>query len=156
MFISERAGRCGASLAISVALASIFAASQLLAADPLEHADTIGLEQDNCPILESSDWTAWVNRLPGPEDPSLIVAGRIQLPTPGYTVEARLGPSSRFEPATQIVVLDLSEPNGVVAQVLVTEDIQFSFPAWASDYRSVIVVCASAILGAILDIDGAH
>ncbi|HRP12226.1 MAG TPA: hypothetical protein PLK37_14445, partial [Terricaulis sp.] len=36
----------------------------------------------NCAVIESSDWAAWINAMPGPgAQRTLIVTGRITLPT---------------------------------------------------------------------------
>ena len=106
-----------------------------------------------CPVLESADWTAWLNMQPGPSGPSLHVSGQVVLPAPGFTVEGRLGPLDRRQPPSQRVVLEFASPQGVVAQVLSTEDVQLALPALANTYRAVVVTCGETTLAEITEID---
>ena len=68
------------------------AAGDAGAAAPQETQETAMPADDAaaCPVLESRNWTAWVNAMPGPDmKPALHVAGEIDLPTPGYTISWR-------------------------------------------------------------------
>ena len=109
-------------------------------------------ESAPCPVLESADWTAWVTTQPGSSGPSLHLSGQVVLPTPGFTVQGRLAALDRRQPPSQRIVLDFGPPDGVVAQVLSTEDVQLTFPALANAYRAVIVICGDTTLGEITDI----
>ena len=40
-----------------------------------------------CPISASRDWTAWINRMPGPNSrPMLVVSGKVVTSTGGFQV----------------------------------------------------------------------
>lgn len=109
-------------------------------------------ENTRCPVLESADWTAWVTTQPGSSEPGLHLSGRVVLPTPGFAVQGRLAALDRRQPPSQRVLLDFVPPDGVVAQVLSTEDVQLTFPALANAYRAIIVICGDATLGEITDV----
>lgn len=118
--------------------------------EPVEEAAMS--ETAGCPVLESTNWMAWLDMQPGSE-PSLNVSGQVVLPTPGYGITAQVGPLDRRLPPAQRVVLEFAAPDGMVAQVLTTEDVQVSFPALAASYRAVIIVCGDETLAEITEID---
>ena len=110
-------------------------------------------KQASCLIGESSDWVAWLNKMPGPDGPSLHISGKIVLPTPGYTVEVRKGPLDRRQPPSQRLRLELTPPTGIVAQVTTTQEVKASFPTNLSAYRSVIIGCGDKVLATINNVE---
>ncbi len=112
-----------------------------------------------CPVLESTGWTAWINRMPGLEDgPTLHVTGDVVLPTPGYTLELVGGIMDRAMPPglhLKLVVTPPSEDE-MVLQVLTTETVSYEAEALESGYRVIYVECAGTKLAEITDIEDAH
>lgn len=111
----------------------------------------------NCAVIESSDWAAWINAMPGPgAQRTLIVTGRIMLPTPGYTITLREGPADRSANPVQQLILDLAPPGGMVSQVITTAEVRYEGPAIAQTYRGVRVMCAGAAIADITEVQTAH
>ncbi|MEM9725889.1 MAG: hypothetical protein AAF909_10545 [Pseudomonadota bacterium] len=103
-----------------------------------------------CPVIESRDWAAWVNAMPGPDSvPTLHVSGMATLPTPGYRAEWRVGPADRRLPPAQTLELTLTAPDGFVAQVLSETELRFEAPATYPEYRAVVVRCGGVVLAEI-------
>ena len=110
----------------------------------------------SCPIIESSDWVAWLNKMPGTDGASLHVSGKIVLPTPGYTIEVKAGPLDRRAPPAQRLRLVVTPPAGMVAQVTTTQEVKAKFPARASDYRAIIIGCGDKTLAEVIEIPAVH
>jgi hypothetical protein len=114
--------------------------------------DNLG-ETSACPVVESGEWEAWIDRMPGPgAEPTLKVAGTVTMPTPGYTFSWQIGPTDRMMPPGQRLRLVPTPPPGMVIQVLTPERVTFSMPAVASEYRTVMVECGGRPLAEIDDI----
>lgn len=102
-----------------------------------------------CPVLDSSDWAAWVNAMPGTDGPSLIVTGVVTLPTPGYSVTLEAGASDRSARPVQVVQLMAQRPAMDAAQVLSAYDVRFEMPSSApidgttAPFTAVRVVCGA-------------
>ena len=93
--------------------------------------------QERCPVIESRDWAAWIDAQPGPgAERRLIVTGEVDLPTPGYGVEWRVGPADRRLPPAQYLDLVLTPPSGVVIQVVAPTPVRFETPAVYPQYRA--------------------
>lgn len=113
-----------------------------------ETAQTAG-----CPVAQSRNWTAYVNRMPGPDArPMLNVQGEIDLPTPGYRIELLAGRADRSATPVQQLALELTPPGGIVAQVIQTEMVRFQGPAIASRYRGVTIMCGGKALAEITEV----
>jgi hypothetical protein len=114
-----------------------------------------GPRQADCPILASSDWTAWVNAMPGPgARPTLIVTGNVTVPTGGYATRMGPGPTLRSEPPIQHVLLDVTPPSGAATQAVMTLQARGEFPALPS-YGRITVVCGNRILAEIAPVERA-
>ncbi len=119
---------------------------------PLTHA-----APDGCALIDSRDWTAWVDRMPGPDaQPSLHVTGEIDLPTPGYSIAWQVGPADRMNPPAQFLELVLTPPDGLVAQVVTTEPVHYSGPAVYPEYRAIRVRCGDSQVADITEISETH
>ncbi|MEO0400627.1 MAG: hypothetical protein AAF224_14545 [Pseudomonadota bacterium] len=107
-----------------------------------------------CPVLESGEWRAWVNRAPtvGEAKKRLIVTGVVTLPTPGYEAEWRLGVTDRALPPGQMIYVKFNPPEGIVAQVLTPTPIRFETPTSFDVYRQIRIVCGDETLANITDI----
>jgi len=131
-------------------------------ADSAADTDAPVVGEMACPVLDSSDWAAWVNAMPGPEGPSLIVTGVVTLPTPGYTVTLEQGSSDRSAQPVQVVRLTLEAPTMNAAQVLTAYDVRFEMPSAApvdantAPFSGVRVVCGEQELALIEPVDVVH
>ena len=112
-----------------------------------------------CPVLESSGWTAWINRMPGmSEGPTLHVTGDVVLPTPGYKLELVGGIMDRAMPPGLHLKLIVTPPpaDEMVMQVLTTETVSYEAKAMEHGYRVIKVDCAGTKLAEITEIEDAH
>ncbi|MBN8607489.1 MAG: hypothetical protein J0L81_11260 [Caulobacterales bacterium] len=110
-----------------------------------------------CPIVESRNWAAWVNRMPGPDArPMLHVTGEIDLPHAGYRVEVREGPADRSATPVQQIVLELTQRSGMHAQIVTTAMVAYQGPAIAQHYRGVRVMCGGQVVANITEVVDAH
>lgn len=127
-------------------------------AEPAEPAmeETAPMEEavmSKCPATETRDWSAWVNTFPGPDaKPMLHVAGQVKLPKPGYTESWTVGMADRSAVPMQQLILELSEPEGMVAQVETWRQVSFATPAIAETYKSVVIKCGGDLLIEITEI----
>lgn len=146
--------------ALSRLFAAAVAAAALAACTPTAEPPAAPEQPETaaaCAVIESSDWAAWVNAMPGPgAQRTLIVTGRITLPTPGYTAALREGPADRSAMPVQQLILDLTPPSGMVSQALFTEEVRFEGTAIAQTYRGVRVMCAGSPLAEITEVQTAH
>lgn len=110
---------------------------------------------DACAAITSGNWAAWINAMPGPEGPRLIVTGDVTVPTGGWQVSLELGPTMRSQPPIQIVDLRLTPPGEMATQALVTHQARGRFPAYPA-YRSVVVRCGDRELANISPVEMAH
>ena len=110
----------------------------------------------SCPISGSSDWNAWVNAMPGPTGPSLIVVGKVATPTGGYSVGFEPTLIRRESYPVQIVAtLRVVPPTGAATQAVVTHDVRGQWPS-AEPVGSVDIVCGNQVLARISPVQTAH
>ena len=82
-----------------------------------------------CGIVGSSDWAAWVNAMPGPNArPTLIVTGKVTVPTGGYRFEWRDMRVMESYPVQVAIELDAIPPAEPATQALVTHDVRGEWP----------------------------
>ena len=105
-----------------------------------------------CPVIGSRNWRAWVDP-EAADGPRLHVSGEVDLPTPGYRIEWRLGPADRAQPPAQAVELIATPPSGMAIQMIATETVAFEGRAISTTYRAVRVVCAGVVVAEIDDIE---
>ena len=108
-----------------------------------------------CPILESSEWAAWVNAMPGPDRPTLIVTGKVTVPTGGWRLTLEAGPIQESYPAVQRVELRATPPSGAATQALVTHEVRGEF-GYNQEIGAVAVRCGSRALATISSIEKAY
>lgn len=148
----------GAALVALAACAQESESTQSPAADgeaatDAEEPATASDESSACPVLDSRNWTAWVNAMPGPDaKPTLHVTGDVDMPTPGYAFEWREGMADRSAMPVQRLMLTATPPDGMVAQVLTTETVSYEGPALTTTYGGVIVMCGGEPLAEITDV----
>ncbi|MEX6634167.1 hypothetical protein [Hyphococcus lacteus] len=110
-------------------------------------------QPNDCPVIASRDWQAWINAMPGPDAVrSLNVTGEIDLPTPGYEIEVIAGAADRSAIPTQRIILKATPPSGMVTQVVTPETVTYSGPVIAQQYRSIMVLCGDQMIAEITDI----
>lgn len=109
-----------------------------------------------CPVLESKNWRAWINTMPGAEGGKLHVSGDVVLPTPGYDVSLTLGILDRRSPPSQRMTLAATPTSEMVAQVLTSTQLNESFPLMARSYHSIMIYCEDELLVEISEIETAQ
>lgn len=109
---------------------------------------------DSCPVLDSRDWRAWIDAMPSVDGgkPQLIITGEADLPTPGYAYDWIEGPADRAMPPGQRFELVFTPPDGMVAQVISTEEIRYQADAAYDAYRVIYVSCGDQQLTEITTI----
>lgn len=107
----------------------------------------------SCPVIESRDWAAWVNAMPGPgASKELIATGQVTMPTPGYALTLTAGMADRSATPTQQLILTAVPPTGMVPQVLTTQAVRYQGPAISMNYRAVRIMCGGNMLSEIADV----
>lgn len=107
----------------------------------------------DCAVLESANWQAWVDTMPGPDaKPTLHVTGEVVLPTPGYEITWSMGALDRRQPPAQRLKLSTAPPDGMVAQVITTVAVSYAMESPITEYRAVIVGCGDNTLATIVDV----
>ena len=112
-----------------------------------------------CLITSSRDWTAWVNRMPGPGGarPMLVVIGKVVTPTGGFQVafDPRMQIRKSY-PAQAFVTLQVANPDGAPAsQAQITHEVRWEWPL-NGPVGSVIVRCGDKTLAEITRIQTAY
>lgn len=115
--------------------------------------DAMPAADSACPVIDSRNWAAWVNAMPGPDSQmTLYVTGEIDLPTPGYKISWSEGMADRSMTPVQRLMLTATPPDGMAAQVITTESVRYEGPALVKTYGGVIVMCGGAPLAEIDDV----
>ncbi|MFN3608338.1 MAG: hypothetical protein ACK4Y9_04670 [Hyphomonas sp.] len=111
---------------------------------------------DACAVLESRNWEAWVNRMPGPNaTPAIHVVGQVDVPTGGYTFDWKVGPMDRsMTPALKLDLIPV-KPTGMATMAITPEDVHYVGPLAGSAYRSITVTCGGQTLAEITEIPDA-
>ena len=114
------------------------------------------LPADGCAAAASSDWAAWVNAMPGPSArPSLIVTGKVTVPTGGYRIQwgdMRVAESYPVQVFADLLVIP---PSGAATQAIVTHDVRGQWPM-TPPVGSVTVRCGERVLARISPVETAH
>ena len=109
-----------------------------------------------CAIAGSSDWAAWVNAMPGPNArPTLIVTGKVTVPTGGYRFAWRDMRVMESYPVQVAVELEAIPPAGGATQAVVTHDVRGQWPI-DPPVGSVAVHCGDRVLARIAPVETAH
>ena len=136
---------------------TILGAALLLAAcasetpDETPADDTDNAMKSACPVYDSRDWAAWIDAEP-PGPAQLHIRGEVDLPTPGYTASWRMGIADRAMPPGQHVHLDFKTPDGMVAQVITSQEVAYKGDAAYEAYRVIRVHCGDKTLAEITEI----
>ncbi len=109
-----------------------------------------------CPIIGSSDWAAWVNAMPGPNArPTLIVTGRVTVPTGGYRFAWRDMRVMESYPVQVAANLHVIPPAGPATQAVVAHDVRGQWPI-SPPVGSVTVRCGDRVLARISPVETAQ
>ena len=108
----------------------------------------------DCPVIESSEWSAWIDAEPSATgaNPQLHIRGNVVLPTPGYSAEWTAGPSDRAMPPGQRFTLSFSPPDGMVTQVITPMNVAYQGDAAYPEYRVIYIICGDEQLAEITEI----
>ncbi len=110
----------------------------------------------DCPILASSDWAAWINAMPGPNArPTLIVTGKVTVPTGGYRIEWGDFRVAESYPVQIFADLRAVPPSGGATQVVTTHDVRGEWPV-DPPVGAFTVRCGSRVLARISPVETAH
>ena len=109
-----------------------------------------------CAILQSSDWRAWVNAMPGPSVGRVLhVNGKVTFPAAGYQASLELGPIAETYPLTVTVQMQVQPPAGPAAQTLADATVQGNWPI-EGEVGSVTVMCGGRVIGRVSPVETAH
>lgn len=113
--------------------------------------------EEACAVLDSRDWEAWVNRMPGPDaSPAIHVIGKVDVNTGGYTFNWEVGPMDRsMTPALRLKLIPVA-PTDAALMAISTEEVQYTGPLAGSAYSSVTVTCGGQTLAEITEIPDVH
>ncbi|MEW4448225.1 hypothetical protein [Qipengyuania sp. JC766] len=108
---------------------------------------------EGCPAYDSRNWTAWIDRMPGPGSrPTLNISGEVDMPTPGYTVRLVAGPADRAQPPGLRFRLEATASDGMVTQVITPTEVRYREPTPYSRIREIIITCGDGTLATIPDV----
>ena len=109
-----------------------------------------------CGIIGSSDWAAWVNAMPGPNArPTLIVTGKVTVPTGGYRFAWRDMRVMESYPVQVAVDLQSVPPAGPATQAVVTHDVRGEWPI-DPPVGAMTIRCGDMVLVRISPVETAH
>jgi len=110
-------------------------------------------EIETCAVLESREWSAWVNKMPGPGAvPTLHVTGKVDVRSGGYTFDWEKGPLDRSATPALRLKLVPKAPDGMATMAITTEEVKYEEALSGITYSRVIVSCGSITLGEITEI----
>ena len=110
-------------------------------------------EPQACAVLDSRDWAAWINKMPGPGAVATIhVTGKVDVRTGGYTFSWEEGPMDRSAVPALRLKLVPKAPDGMATMAITTEEVTYQAPALSSGYSRVVIGCGGTTLGEITEI----
>lgn len=106
-----------------------------------------------CAVLDSRDWEAWINKMPGPAAVATIhVVGKVDVRSGGYTFSWDEGPMDRSAVPALRLKLVPKAPDGMATMAITTEAVAYQAPALSSGYSRVVIGCGGTTLGEITEI----
>lgn len=109
-----------------------------------------------CEHVSGSDWAAWINAMPGPgARPTLIVTGKVTVPTGGYRIEWRDFRVAESYPVQVFGELRVIPPPHGAIEVVVTHDVRGEWPL-AEPVGSVTISCGDRVLARISPVETAQ
>ncbi|HEX5181742.1 MAG TPA: hypothetical protein VFW19_01195 [Allosphingosinicella sp.] len=106
-----------------------------------------------CHALGSSDWDAHVERIPDHHNrpvlkPTLLVSGKVIVPSGGYSASLDLGPVQKLDAPVQQILIRTDPPGGKEPQAPATIDVRGRFPA-LKRYGAVVIRCGDGTMAII-------
>lgn len=106
-----------------------------------------------CHALGSSGWTAHVERIPDHHNrpilkPTLIVSGRVTVPSDDYSMSLDLGPVQKLDAPVQQILVRTQPPARPAAPAPTMVDVHGAFPA-LKRYGAVTIRCGDGTLAII-------
>jgi hypothetical protein len=139
------------SIAVLIGTVALAACSPVPA-----NAPTRPSAKPGCPIIGSSDWAAWVNAMPGPNArPTLIVTGKVTVPTGGYSFAWRDMRMMESYPLMIVADLQAIPPAGAATQAVVSHFVRGEWPV-STSVGVVTIGCGSQVLARISPVETAH
>jgi hypothetical protein len=106
-----------------------------------------------CAVLDSRDWAAWINKMPGPAAVATIhLTGKVDVRSGGYTFSWEEGPMDRSAVPALRLKLVAKAPDGMATMAITTEEVKYQAPALSSGYSRVVIGCGGTTLGEITEI----
>jgi len=131
-------------------------APALLAAACATHSATPPQGARDCAVIGSSDWAAWVNAMPGPgARPTLIVTGKVTVPTGGYRIEWGDFRVAESYPVQVFGELRAVPPSGPATQAVTAHDVRGEWPM-NEPVGSVTISCGDRVLARISPVETAR
>ncbi|WP_396272646.1 hypothetical protein [Hyphomonas sp.] len=110
-------------------------------------------EPEACAVLDSRNWAAWINRMPGPGAVATVhVAGKVDVRSGGYTFRWEEAPMDRSAVPVLRLKLVPSAPGGMATMAITTEAVAYQAPALSSRYSRVVIGCGGTTLAEITEI----
>jgi hypothetical protein len=108
-----------------------------------------------CHAIGSSDWRAWVKpHSPARERPTLVVTGKVTVPTGGYSVSLERGPVQRLDRPVQQILLRTDPPEGIATQAVTLHEVRGEFSA-PTGSGPVTIRCGDGTLAIISKVEAA-
>lgn len=128
------------------------------AAEPVvQIEEEIAAVPEPCNVIASRDWEAWVNKMPGPDaSPKVHVVGKVDVATPGYTFSWTVGPMDRSATPVLRLRLTATKSDGMVNQVITTEEVKYEGPVPGTGVRGVIITCGTVQIGEVKDVQDVY
>ena len=142
---------------MSIALLAIAACQPNAADTPVSSDDPVPAAipfkpASDCPILDSGEWAAWVDAMPGPNSrPRLIVSGKVRVPTGGYRAAFSDMRVAESYPVQIFLDLALTPPSGPATQAITTIDVRGEWPI-APPVGSITIRCGRQVIGRVDEI----
>ena len=115
--------------------------------------DSRFVPQSDCPILGSSDWTAFINAMPGPgARPTLIVTGKVRVATGGYRAIFSDMRVAESYPVQVFLDLNVTPSPGPASQAIETLEVRGEWPM-APPVGSVAIRCGNQTLARIANVE---
>jgi hypothetical protein len=106
----------------------------------------------DCPIIDSGEWAAWVDAMPGPNNqPRLMISGKVRVPTSGYRAQFSNMRVAESYPVQIFLDLTVTPPSGPATQAITTIDIRGEWPI-APPVGSITIRCGRQVIGRIDEI----
>lgn len=106
----------------------------------------------DCPIVDSSEWAAWIDAMPGPgKQARLMVSGKVRVPTGGYRAHFADMRVAESYPVQIFLDLAVTPPSGPATQAITTIDVRGEWPV-APPVGSITIRCGRQVIGRIDEI----